>query len=456
MQLNVPTYSLAERDRRWGIANQLMEEEGVDALIVYGDREGAFPASFAPDAYLTDERPGSIVIFPKNEEPISVVFLPTVVEDHIQASHNGKRGWVRPENMYVGKMGANVVEILEDRGLNKSAFGVIGLEPYPPFYFDGAIPYNTWQTILEDMPNATFKKVGNRFFELTSVKSGEEMEALKWSARVGERMCQAMLEATKPGVRENTIYAAAMDACAKNVGFSTIVLLGSGPEFVGWGPPAWTYRPEEPRVIREGDVVLAEVFSSFGMLETQHQPAIAVGEVHPDFETAAGAARQSYLNGVKVLRHGVRFGEVVEAMKEPMREVQGWQVHPLVHSISPFGLIGVGDEMARLPEVDRYGKVLRIPSLGSDTELRAGMVFALEPNCAIGNRVINLGGTVLVGDDGGIELNRNTTRLMRASGITGRDWAAEQLMSSAYADQYPSRAWLIRGRSQVRARYRTG
>lgn len=411
----VPTYSLAERDRRWDLANELMDQEGVDALIVYGDREGAFPAPFAPDTYFTNDRGGSMVIFPKNGEPISVVFLTTVVEDHIQAGYTKTHGWIRPENMYVGKMGANIVEIIEDKGLENSAFGVIGLEPYPPYYFDGAMPYNTWQTILEDLPNATFEPVGSRFFELTSVKSTEEIAVLKWSAEVGEKMCQAMLEATKPGVRENEIYAAAMEACASNVGFTTMVLLGSGPEFVGWGPPAWTYRPEEPREIKEGDVVLAEVFSSFGMLETQHQPTIAVGNVHPDFEKAAIVARKSYEKGLRVLCDGIAFGDVIAAMNEPMREIGCWHVHPLIHSISPFGLIGVGDELARLPETKNYGKVLRIPSMGLETVLKAGMVFALEPNCAIGKRVINLGGTVIVGENGGIELNHNSTHLMRAN-----------------------------------------
>jgi Xaa-Pro dipeptidase len=412
--MNVPTYSLAERDRRWNLANQLMEQEDVDALIIYGDREGAFPASYAFDTYFTNERAGSIVLFPKNEEPISVVFLTTVVEDHIQAGYTKSQGWIHPENIYVGKMGANVVEILEDRGLSRSRFGVIGLESYPPFYFDGAMPYNTWQSILEDMPDATFKSVGDQFLNLISVKSAEEIEVLKWSACVGEDMCQAMLEAAKPGVRENEIYAAAMHACADHAGFTTLILMGSGPEFVGWGPPAWTYRPEEPRVIEEGDIILAEVFASFGMLETQHQPAIAVGQVHPDFEKAAAAARQSYENGVKALRVGATFGDVVHAMNEPMRAVGGWQVHPLVHSINPIGLIGVGDKLADLPEVNQYGKVLLIPSIGLDTELKAGMVFAFEPNCAIGKKVVNLGGTVIVGEDGGIELNQNSTQLMYA------------------------------------------
>lgn len=412
--VKVPSYSNSERDRRWRIANQIMEEEGVDLLLMYGDREGAFPASFAPDVYFTNERPGAIVIFPKGEEPISVVSLITVVEDHIQESIVNKNGWIKPENVYVGKLGANVVEILEDRNLDKSHIGVIGLEPYPPFYFDGAMPYNTWQYILEDLPNAKFKSVDRKFFNYTSVKSDEEIEVLKWSAQVGEKMCDAMLEATRPGVKENEVYAAGISACASNIGYTTLLLMGSGKEFVGWGPPRWTFRPEDPRTIEEGDVILSEVFCSFGMLETQHQPAIAVGKVHEDFEIAAQIARESYLEGLKVLKEGELFGNVVKAMNEPMKKIsKSWQVHPLIHSINPFGLIGAGNGFPRLPQIKNYAKVLPIPNVGLDTVIKKGMVFAFEPNCAIGNRVINLGGTVVVGENGGIELNKNSTQLLR-------------------------------------------
>ncbi len=411
----VPTYSEKEKLRRWSISNRIMEEEGLDALIIYGDREASFPASYAPDVYFTNERPGAIVIFPKNEEPISVVSIITVVEDHIQASRRGSFGWVRPENMYVGKMGANVVEIMEDRKLDKCSIGIIGLAPYPPFYFDGAIPYNTWQYIVEGLPEATFTPVDHKFIEYTSVKSDEEIEVLKWSAAVGELMCDAMLRATKPGVGENEVYAAGITASAQHIGYTTELLMGSGPEFVGWGPPTWTFRPEKPRTIREGDVILTEVFNSFGFLETQHQPAIAVGKVHPDFELAAETARNSYEEGVKVLRDGVRFGEVVEAMRKPMRELkQSWQVHPLIHSMNPFGLIGAGERVAKFPELQNYGKVLPIPDVGTDTILKKGMTFAFEPNCGIGNRLVNLGGTVIVGEHEGIELNENSTRLMHA------------------------------------------
>jgi Xaa-Pro dipeptidase len=414
MSITVPTYSAAERDRRWGLANRLMEERGLDALIVYGDREGSYPAFYAPDAWFTNERPGSIVIFPRGEEPIVVVFISTAIEDHIQAGYTGHRSWIRPENMYVGKMGTNVVEIIEDRGLDTCAFGVVGLEPYTPYFFDGVIPYNTWKAIVDDLPNARFEPVGADFFNRIAAKSAEEIAVLKWSAEIGEKMCEAMRAAAHPGAGEHEIYAAALDTAARNVGYTGQILLGSGPEFVGWGPPAWLYRPEAPRVIQEGDVILSEVFASFGLLETQHQPAIGVGKIHPDFDDAAALARASYEAGVKTLKAGTVFGDVVEAMRAPIRDAACWQVHPLIHSLTPYTMIGAGEHIVDLPEVARYGKVLPLPTMGVDRVLEAGMVFALEPNCGIGRRMVNLGGTVLVGETGGIELNSNSTRLMRA------------------------------------------
>ena len=105
----IPVFSEAERGRRWNLANALMDEENLDALIVYGDREPSFPAPFAPDTFFTNERSGSIVIFPKGEEPIMLVFLPTVIEDHVQARRTHSQSWIRPENIYVGKMGSKVV-----------------------------------------------------------------------------------------------------------------------------------------------------------------------------------------------------------------------------------------------------------------------------------------------------------------------------------------------------------
>ena len=412
--VKVPSYSTAERNRRWDIGRKIMDEQELQALVVFGSREGAFPAPYSMDTFFTNERPGAIVVFPRDGEPISLVFA-LAVNDHMQAMARHEDVWIRPENMFGGAPnGHALVTILKKFRLESARIGVLGIDPYPPFYFDGPMPYNTWKAVLDDLPKATFKRVGRRFFELTTARSDEELEVLKWSANVGEKMCEAMLEATRPGVSEADIYAAIVAACFKNVGFTAEVLLCSGKELVSWGPPTWSYRPHTPRLIETGDVVMAEVFSSLGMLETQHQPTVAVGKVHPDFEKAATTARAVYEAGLQILRPGRLFGDVVKAMEAPLKEAGGYNIHPLIHSINPYGLIcGFGEGFAKLPGAERYGLAGQVPMFGAEVELQKGMTFSFEPSCMFGKRFVNLGGTVVVGEDKPIELNEIATRLMR-------------------------------------------
>lgn len=46
------------------------------------------------------------------------------------------------------------------------------------------------------------------------------------------------------------------------------------------------------------------------------------------------------------------------------------------------------------------------------------MTFAFEPNCAIGRRTVNIGGTVIVGADKAIELNPHTAEVLHADSDT--------------------------------------
>ena len=358
--LAVPTYSLTERDRRWKLARELMEEQKLDALVVYGDREGSFPAPFAHDTYFTNDRPGAIVIFPREGEPISIVAFPMAVADQMEARLRHEAVWIEPENVFAGKRGATLVELLKRHRLAESSIGVIGLEPYPPYYFDGAIPFNTWNTVLADLPQAEFTPMQKHFLEAISPRSEEELAVLKWCAQVGEKMCESMLAATRPGVSEGDIYSAAMEACPKYGGFAGLILLGSGREYFAWGPPSWTYRPHAPRTIRKGDVILAEVFCNFGMLETQHQPTISVGSVHPDFEKAADIARQILRSGFEGVASRNPLWRGRGRNGEPVRQAGGQHVHPWIHGINPFGIALSGfDGFSQVPTAARYGRVGR-------------------------------------------------------------------------------------------------
>ncbi len=67
-----------------------------------------------------------------------------------------------------------------------------------------------------------------------------------------------------------------------------------------------------------------------------------------------------------------------------------------------------------LPLASRYKQIERLPNPGRELVLQEGMTFAFEPNCGFGHHLCNLGGTVVVGKSKGIELNSNSTQLMRA------------------------------------------
>ncbi|MGV9805389.1 M24 family metallopeptidase [Micromonospora chersina] len=413
--MDVPTYSTAERERRWSIAREIMAAEGVQALVAYGEHECADLAPFAPDAYFTNDRPGSIVIFCGDADPIQLTWSTLPVADHIQARRRGETLWIPPERMLVAKNAAGVVEVLRQHGLERAAIGVLGLDPYPPFHINPIMPHGLWSQVLTELPDATFRGVGLSYLFATICQSDEELAVVRHSAATGDLMAEAMVAAARPGATEADVYAAGMAAAFRRGVAAPDMLLSSGPGFVSWGPPVWSYRPQAPRTLRDGDVIMAEVFCRYGMKETQHQVAIAIGAPHPDIERGAEVARASYEAGLAAARPGNAFADVVAAMQGPLSAADAWNVHPLVHTLNPMGPVcGFGDGLRNLPEAGRYGRLFEVPTMGGELPLAPGMTFAFEPNAVIGDRIVNLGGTVVIGEDEAVELNPYTAQLLRS------------------------------------------
>ena len=239
--------------------------------------------------------------------------------------------------------------------------------------------------MTQALPKAEFVPVYKAFFRRASVKSEEELGLVRYAAAIGEAMSETLRATARPGVSEAELVAAVTATCFAMGGYTAEVLLGTGPEY-GLGPPAWQYRSQAPRILREGDIVLSEIFALYGLMETQHQAAVAVGDVHPDILRAADVARASYEAGVAALRAGNTFGDLVDAMEAPLLASGGWHVHPLVHSINPYGPVGFGTApgIESLPEAARYPQLRPLPTVGRELPLQPGMCFAFEPIAASG------------------------------------------------------------------------
>lgn len=370
-QTVVPRYSLAERDRRWAIAQDLMRAEGVDALLVFGEHECAPVAPFAPDVYFTNDRPGSIVMFfAGEEEPTQLAWSPMSIQDNIEARKRGDALWIAPASIRVGKDPAHVARLLTEHGLQRGTVGVIGLEPYPPWHIVPVLPHALYAPLTEQFPQATFKPVWFSLLRRIIRNSEEELALVRHVAAIGDAMAQAMLEASRPGVSEAEVFTAGM-----------------------------------AEGLRRGAHTR----------HSQHQVAIAVGEVHPDIEEAAKVARACYDIGLSLLRPGHTFGEVADAMVRTLKGATGWNVHPMVHSINPYGPVcGFGWGLRAYGPAQDYGELGEVPTIGGELPLAPGMTFAFEPSCVINGRMVNIGGTVIVSEDDPLELNPLTAQLLRA------------------------------------------
>jgi Xaa-Pro aminopeptidase len=289
--MEVPVYSLAERDRRWALARKLMAAEDVDALIAYGGHERAGAAGFAPDAYFSNDLPGSVVIFCRDADPVQLVWSSLPVQAHLEAARRGGQMWIGPAGMRVGADPAGIAEVLCQHGLEHGSVGVLG-SGIAPWHPGPVVEYPRWREVLSRLPEVRFKPVDRSFLFATVCLSEEELAVVRYCAAAGDAAARAMAAAAAAGVTEAEVCAAGT-AAAFRLGCPASTLMWSGPGFVAWGPPSWSYRPEPPRPLEEGDVLLAEVTTWFGMKETRHLAAVAIGAPHPDIETAAALVQPS-------------------------------------------------------------------------------------------------------------------------------------------------------------------
>jgi Xaa-Pro aminopeptidase len=412
----VPTLSVAERDRRWELARQLMAREDLDALVVFGEHEDAGPAQVAYDTWFTNERPGTTIIFPRESGPI--VHLPggMFFLDLLEAGRRGHESWIPARDVRAGRTSAAITKTLIELGLTRSTIGVVGLGPHLPWHPEGIVPHTLWNRVLEQLPDAGFRPVDIPVAMTTMRLGEEEIPLVRRSAEIGDAMVRAMVDAAGPGVPETEVYAAGMAEGYRRGTLPSAMHLWSGPDPVASGIPAWGYRAEAPRVLADGDVVYAEVFSQFGGRHTQHQVTIAVGDVHEDYWRAGDVARQAYDAGLATVRPGRTFGDVVEAMHAPFDAHDGQMYLIAVHSINPLLTMGKGrGDIGLLPGAEAYPATNDgHPTFMGDLVLQPGMCFALEPQYAFGHHLAHIGSTVVVTEDEPIELSPLTREVLRA------------------------------------------
>ena len=199
------------------------------------------------------------------------------------------------------------------------------------------------------------------------VKSNKEIAKMQKAGKITAGALIAAGEAIRPGMTTKEL-----DTVVRKY----ITSHGAKPSFLGYGgfPGSACISVNDevihgipgPRKLEEGDIVSVDVGAYIDGYHGDSCKTFAVGEISENAKALMKSTEESLYLAIKMVRPGVRLGDIGAAIQK-YNEENGFSV------VREFVGHGVGKDLHEEPEVPNYGKE------GHGIGLAAGMVIAIEP-----------------------------------------------------------------------------
>lgn len=243
---------------------------------------------------------------------------------------------------------------------------------------------------------------------MITIKSAEQIELMRKAGAVVKEVLDSLEDFVKAG---RTTYE--INQFAHNI----ITKCGAKPSFLGYnGYPASVCVsineevvhgiPSRHVVVKEGDIVSCDVGSILNGWQGDAARTYMIGDVGEVKRKLVEVCKQSFFEGMKVLRAGARLGDLGYAIQRYV-ESNGFSV---VRDLIGHG---IGTEMHEEPNVPNYG----IPGRG--TRLQAGMTIAVEPMINVGTYKVSMldDGWTIVTKDGLPSAHYENTVVITEDGV---------------------------------------
>lgn len=203
---------------------------------------------------------------------------------------------------------------------------------------------------------------------MVTVKTAQEIELMRKANQIVRDTLNLLEDKIKPGMTTKQLDKIAHDY---------ITSCDAVPSFLGYsGYPASICVsiddevvhgiPSSDRHIEEGQIVSVDIGSIYKGYNGDAARTFAIGRISSEKQRLIDVTRQSFFEGVKILREGVRLGDLGHAIQSYV-ESNGFSV---VRALVGHG---IGTDMHEDPEVPNYGKA------GHGLRLKANMTIAIEP-----------------------------------------------------------------------------
>lgn len=211
---------------------------------------------------------------------------------------------------------------------------------------------------------------------MVTIKSESEIGLMRKAGAILRDVLELVTENAKPGVTTRRLDAIAYDYIKRQ---------GAVPSFLGYGgfPGTLCTSIDDEivhgipgnRVLEEGMLLKLDGGVGIGGLHTDAARTVIIGSTSPEKAKLAEVCKECFFEGVKILKDGVRLGDLGSVISAHAEKHGYGVVRELVGH-------GIGRTVHEDPNVPNYG----IPGRGM--RLQSGMTIAIEPMINLGTRRI--------------------------------------------------------------------
>ena len=366
-----PTFSDQEIASRHQVVYRLMEQENVDALLVYGS------GRYASDVYWLSDWPSSreaYVLFQAGKEPVILLQLfnhfpmakvMSVIEDVRWAGANTT---------------TSVLELIRERALDSKRIGLVG-----------SIPFQVYLKMAQQFPGAVFSDLSGKLRMMRTIKSPAEVERIRFASKLTDESIEALANGLKAGMREDEIAALIEPAYLKRGGYAGIHFMSSMPMRDPDFPVPAQFQSN--RKLQKGDCLITEISGAYSGYSGQIHRTFSLGEgPTPEWQKMHAAAVESFEILAEVIKDGATTTEAEEAAEIIHR--RGYSTYDdLVHGVNQYPPI--------------FQTKTRKRHESKELVFRENMVIVIQPNLITEDETMGLqfGETLVVTKKGCETLN---------------------------------------------------
>ncbi len=346
---------------RLGRALQALENSDLGALLLFDDNNIRYVTSTKIGEWARDKlsrwalltRGGDPILWDFGSAAVHHrLYSPWLKPENCKAGLVGLRGTVHPSFGLMKHHAEEIASLLKEAGVHKMPLGVDIIEP----------------PMLVELEKAGLKiKDGQQvMLEAREIKSADEIALLNRAAAMVDGAYHLINEQLKPGVRENDIVAEVNKFLYVHGSDDVEAINAISGERCNPHPHNFT-----DRLIRPGDQAFFDILQSFQGYRTCYYRTFNVGRATPAQIDAYKKCREWLDMAIELIRPGVTTDRVCSV----------WPKAPefgFPNELAAFGLQfghGLGLNLHERPIISR------VCSIEHPTEIKEGMVFALETYC---------------------------------------------------------------------------